>query len=119
MPYQLGTRGSVPEGLCLFLKVFHRARLRRANVTASGFPRIRESPNPGANVAAVFIRCPTSGWPVATGIETEPGDFIRLPAVRSRLTCPSCGKEHGWTVKMAWLADQPAPQVTKPLRRQA
>jgi len=70
-------------------------------------------------VAAVLIRCPTTGWPVATGIETEPGDFHRLPVVLARTLCTHCGKEHGWTVKMAWLADQSIEPATASQRRSA
>ena len=56
-------------------------------------------------MGAVMIRCPRTGQPVSTEIETEPAVFSRLPEVRARLSCPLCGEDHVWSASEAWLAD--------------
>ena len=56
-------------------------------------------------MGAVMIRCPRTGRAVSTEIETEPGDFDRLPEVASRMRCPSCGGEHIWSASEAWLQE--------------
>ena len=56
-------------------------------------------------MAAMMIRCPRTGQPVSTEIETEPSVFERLPAVEARMRCPVCGDEHLWTVGEARLAE--------------
>ena len=58
-------------------------------------------------MSSVMIRCPTTGRAVSTAIETEPGDFRKLPDVSGRMTCPACGREHVWAVRSAWLARAP------------
>ena len=59
-------------------------------------------------MGTVMIRCPISGHAISTEIETELSVFQRLPHVATRLLrCPSCGGEHMWTTKDAWLADPP------------
>lgn len=63
-------------------------------------------------MAAVMIRCPRTGQPVSTAIETEPSVFSRLPEVKARMRCSLCGEEHVWTASEAWLAEPtlvPAP----------
>jgi hypothetical protein len=52
-----------------------------------------------------MIRCPRTGRPVSTEIETEPSVFSRLPDVAARLTCPLCGEEHVWSAREAWLEE--------------
>ncbi len=58
-------------------------------------------------MSSVMIRCRTSGQAVATGIETEPNVFRKLPNVRARMYCPACGREHFWMTRSAWLAGEP------------
>jgi hypothetical protein len=58
-------------------------------------------------MGAVMIRCPRTGGAVSTEIETEPGDFGRLPHVEARMRCRLCGGEHVWTAREAWL-EQPS-----------
>jgi len=58
-------------------------------------------------MSAVLIRCPNTGEPVPTGIETEPTVFRKLPKVSSKMRCPACGEEHVWSVKSAWLSGNP------------
>ena len=60
-------------------------------------------------MSAVLIRCPNTGEPVPTGIETEPAVFRKLPNVSSRMRCPACGEDHLWSVKTAWLSGEPRP----------
>jgi predicted RNA-binding Zn-ribbon protein involved in translation (DUF1610 family) len=60
-------------------------------------------------MSSVMIRCPSTGRPVATGIETEPAVFRRLPRVAARMQCPACGEEHVWNIGTAWLAGEPEP----------
>ena len=68
-------------------------------------------------MSSVMIRCPATGHPVSTAIETEPSVFRKLPKVAARMHCPACGQEHLWTVSSACLAgeprlvEQPAPKV--------
>jgi len=65
-------------------------------------------------MSAVMIRCPTSGRAVSTAIETEPGDFRRLPNVAARMRCPACGHDHVWTVRSAWLNGTPVLAAEPP-----
>ena len=58
-------------------------------------------------MSTVMIRCPNTGLPVSTAIETEPSIFRRLPKVSARMRCPACGQEHLWSVSSAWLANEP------------
>jgi len=58
-------------------------------------------------MSSVLIRCPKTGEPVSTGIETEPAVFRKLPRVSSRMRCPLCGEDHVWSVGSAWLAGEP------------
>ena len=56
-------------------------------------------------MGTVMIRCPRTGDAVSTEIETEASVFARLPEVAARTRCPSCGEEHVWTARDAWLAE--------------
>lgn len=56
-------------------------------------------------MSAVMIRCPNTGRPVSTQIETEPSIFVCLPTVDSEMQCPLCGAEHVWTLRDAWLSE--------------
>jgi hypothetical protein len=58
-------------------------------------------------MSSVMIRCPATGRPVSTGIETEPAVFADLPQVAARMLCPACGREHFWNTGVAWLAGEP------------
>jgi hypothetical protein len=58
-------------------------------------------------MSAVMIRCPVTGRPVSTAIETEPSVFRKLPKVSSRMHCPACGKDHAWSISSAWLSGEP------------
>ena len=58
-------------------------------------------------MSTVMIKCPNTGLPVSTAIETEPSVFRRLPKIASRMLCPACGQEHVWMTSSAWLAGEP------------
>jgi hypothetical protein len=58
-------------------------------------------------MSSVMIRCPNTGLPVSTAIETEPNVFRKLPKISARMLCPACGQEHTWAVTSAWLANEP------------
>jgi hypothetical protein len=64
-------------------------------------------------MSSVMIRCPATGRPVSTGIETEPAVFARLPPLAARMLCPACGQEHAWNTGAAWLAGE--PRVAEPV----
>ena len=64
-------------------------------------------------MSTVMIRCPNTGLPVSTAIETEPSIFRRLPKVSARMRCPACGQEHLWSVSSAWLANEPRLAVAE------
>ncbi len=54
-------------------------------------------------MSSVMIKCPATGQPVCTGIETDSETFDGLPDVLSRSTCPLCGVDHSWWKREAWL----------------
>lgn len=58
-------------------------------------------------MSTVMIRCPSTGTAVSTEIETELGDFRRLPHIMAKMRCPACGQEHAWLTSSAWLEGTP------------
>jgi predicted RNA-binding Zn-ribbon protein involved in translation (DUF1610 family) len=58
-------------------------------------------------MSSVMIRCPNTGEPVSTAIETEPTVFRKLPKISARMHCPACGQEHVWSTSSAWLSGEP------------
>ncbi len=54
----------------------------------------------------VFTRCPVTGWPVDTGIDTDEASFRRFPPFVGRVFCPHCKSEHEWTKNSAWVGDE-------------
>jgi hypothetical protein len=58
-------------------------------------------------MSMVMIRCPVTGRPVSTAIETEPATFRKLPRVAGHMHCPACERDHTWTISSAWLAGEP------------
>ena len=66
-------------------------------------------------MSSVMIKCPVTGRPVTTGIETEQTVFRRLPKVAGRMQCPACGQEHAWSVTAAWLAGE--PRMVEPMAK--
>jgi hypothetical protein len=60
-------------------------------------------------MGVVMIKCPITGLNVSTGIELEPKTFIELPAISTRMSCGSCGGDHVWSKREAWLVEEGAP----------
>jgi len=60
-------------------------------------------------MSLVMIRCPQTGQPIYTGIETDPESFQCVDDVQTHSRCPLCGGEHAWWKREAWLADAPPP----------
>ena len=61
-------------------------------------------------MASLMIRCPHTGQPISTGIETDEHSLQQIADVSSRTRCPICGLDHTWWKRDAWLAyqlDQP------------
>lgn len=51
----------------------------------------------------VMIRCPVTGRPAFTGIETDAGSVNFIPPINARLKCPRCGETHVWSILDAEL----------------
>jgi len=64
-------------------------------------------------MSAIMIRCPNTGQPIFTGIETDERSFSQTPEVLARMHCPVCGVMHAWWRREAWLTDAP-PQGLRP-----
>ena len=62
-------------------------------------------------MSAVMIRCPVTGRPISTQIETEPSIFGILPQVEAHTLCPACGQDHAWTRRDAWLQESQAERA--------
>ena len=59
------------------------------------------------HVGALMIRCPNTGQPISTGIETDEYSLKQIEDVPASTRCPFCGLDHTWWKREAWLADQP------------
>jgi hypothetical protein len=58
-----------------------------------------------------MIKCPNTGEPICTGIETDALTWSVLPDVLSYAHCRLCGLEHAWWKRDAWLADSERPKT--------
>jgi hypothetical protein len=56
-------------------------------------------------VLSLMIRCPHTGQPISTGIETDEYSLKQIADVPSRTRCPICGLDHTWWKREAWLGD--------------
>lgn len=54
---------------------------------------------------SLIFRCPSTGKPVDSGIETEIGTLLRIRRAMARSRCPACGEIHEWPVRDAYLAE--------------
>ena len=71
-------------------------------------PAPPDAPEP--NMAMVMIRCPATGAPAFTGIETDASCVNFIPPINARLKCPCCGETHVWSILDAELtAGDPEP----------
>ncbi len=57
-------------------------------------------------MAMVVIRCPETSHAVLTGIEVDSG-LQTLADVAYETDCPSCGDNHVWWKRSAWVAASP------------
>ena len=48
-------------------------------------------------MAAISIKCPTTGELVSTGMTMEPVSFYRSILTGNSVKCPHCGETHIWT----------------------
>jgi hypothetical protein len=69
---------------------------------------ILPSPKHGIN-GDIFIRCPTTGQPVPTGLDTETVVFHTLPKIEMCMHCPACQKDHWWNCTRAWVVESTQP----------
>lgn len=49
-------------------------------------------------MSEIYILCPDTDRPVATGLRTDSHSFASLPEVPIRTRCPHCGSEHIWWI---------------------
>jgi hypothetical protein len=72
--------------------------------TSSNMPysldAILPSPKDGIE-GDIFIRCPTTGQAVPTGLHTATVVFNTLPKIEMRMHCPACQKDHWWNCARA------------------
>ncbi len=54
-------------------------------------------------MAMIMIRCPVTGHPAFTGIETDASCVNFIPPINARLKCPCCGDIHVWSILDAEL----------------
>jgi hypothetical protein len=65
----------------------------------------------GSPASNIFINCPNTGIPVATGLTTNSVVFHSLPPVAVPLCCPACGKVHKWKPQDAWIGHGVHPPI--------
>jgi hypothetical protein len=53
----------------------------------------------------IFIRCPTTGQPIPTGLHTGTVVFDTLPKIQMRMHCPACQKDRWCTG--TWVIESP------------
>ena len=58
-------------------------------------------------MSALMIRCPQTGRPLYTGIETDQISLNKTPDVPMHSRCPVCGGDHTYWKREAWLEDGP------------
>jgi hypothetical protein len=54
-------------------------------------------------LADIFVQCPRTGTPIATGLKTEWVVLNSLPRLAMPLRCPVCGQTHKWNPADAWV----------------
>jgi len=57
-----------------------------------------------AKMGALTFRCPRTGRPIRTGIETDEATLLKVASVAIRLSCPHCREEHDPRVHEGYLA---------------
>ena len=57
----------------------------------------------------VMVKCPDTGFEIATGIVADRESFNATPVFFARVYCPACRTEHEWFAKEAWVCDGGIP----------
>jgi hypothetical protein len=65
-------------------------------------------------MAKLMIRCPATGRPVFTGIETHPASIAMLPPVNTSLVCSLCGNTHIWSMLDVEFVCEPVDRTEPP-----
>src|SRR5262249_57860781 len=60
----------------------------------------------GCQMPMLMIRCPRTGQPVFTGVETDRTSLQRLPDSGGHLRCPICEKDHEWGRRDARFSEE-------------
>ena len=55
------------------------------------------------------FECPTTGYPVATGIDIDPVSYASLAKIVTQVRCPYCPQPHVLSGLTTWLADGDTP----------
>ena len=71
-------------------------------------------------MAAISIKCPTTGGLVSTGMTMEPVSFYRSILTGNSVKCPHCGATHIWTkaeavIDGASVGVEPSGRLRRPL----
>lgn len=54
-------------------------------------------------MAAVVIKCPTTGKEVNTGMDIDQASWETMTLTNNSVQCPYCGKNHTWSKRDAKL----------------
>lgn len=63
-----------------------------------------------SDMGMVMVKCPQTGHPIPTGIQTDRESFGRRPVFFSRTRCVICHTDHPWFAREAWV-DEPSIRV--------
>ena len=55
-------------------------------------------------MSEIMIMCPVKKRPIPTGLTTNSVIFDSLPDLNMPIRCPSCGRQHVWSRRKAWVA---------------
>ena len=55
-------------------------------------------------MSEIMIMCPVKKRPIPTGLTTNSVIFESLPDINMPIRCPSCGRQHVWSRRKAWVA---------------
>ncbi len=67
-------------------------------------------------MGSVMIKCPDTGYDIATGIVADRESFKATPVFFAQVLCPHCGKQHEWFAQQAWVSES---DIAKPKSRTA
>ena len=67
----------------------------------------------------VMVKCPQTGRPIPTGIETNHESFQRCTVFFARTRCPICCTEHAWFAREAWVDELRAATPHRRVQRRS